>query len=49
MGGRERVEQVNARGYPMRVLFMSGYTDDEVMRRGLLEPGCAFLPSHSDL
>jgi hypothetical protein len=22
---------------------MSGYTDDEVMRRGLLEPGCAFL------
>ena len=44
MGGRELVEQINARGLPMRVLFMSGYTDDEVMRRGLLEPGCAFLP-----
>ena len=44
MGGRELVEQLNARGTPLRVLFISGYTDDEVMRRGLLEPGCAFLP-----
>jgi len=44
MGGRELVEQLTARGMAMRVLFVSGYTDDEVMRRGLLEPGCAFLP-----
>jgi FixJ family two-component response regulator len=44
MGGRELVEQITGRGHAMRVLFMSGYTDDEVMRRGLLEPGCAFLP-----
>jgi two-component system, cell cycle sensor histidine kinase and response regulator CckA len=43
MGGRELVERMHARGFSMRVLFMSGYTDDEVMRRGLLEPGCAFL------
>jgi signal transduction histidine kinase/CheY-like chemotaxis protein len=44
MGGRELVEQLSARGVTARVLFMSGYTDDEVMRRGLLEPGCKFLP-----
>ena len=44
MGGRELVEQLTRRGSAMRVLFVSGYTDDEVMRRGLLEPGCAFLP-----
>ena len=44
MGGRELVEQLSARGISARVLFMSGYTDDEVMRRGLLEPGCKFLP-----
>jgi CheY-like chemotaxis protein len=44
MGGRELVERLNARGMSVRVLFVSGYTDDEVMRRGLLDPGCAFLP-----
>jgi len=27
-----------------RVLFTSGYTDGEILRRGLLEPGAAFLP-----
>jgi CheY-like chemotaxis protein len=44
MGGREFIEQLSARGSTARVLFMSGYTDDEVMRRGLLEPGTKFLP-----
>jgi signal transduction histidine kinase/CheY-like chemotaxis protein len=44
MGGRELVERLNSRGTPLNVLFMSGYTDDEVMRRGLLDAGCAFLP-----
>jgi signal transduction histidine kinase/CheY-like chemotaxis protein len=43
MGGRKLVEQIHTRGLSMRVLFMSGYTDDEVMRRGLLDSGCAFL------
>jgi signal transduction histidine kinase/CheY-like chemotaxis protein len=43
MGGRELVEKIAARGMSLRVLYLSGYTDDEVMRRGLLEPGCAFL------
>ncbi len=27
----------------MRVLFMSGYTDDEVMRRGVIDGRTAFL------
>ena len=27
----------------MGVLFMSGYTDDEVMRRGVIDGGTAFL------
>ncbi len=27
----------------MRVLLMSGYTDDEILRRGLKEPGTAYL------
>jgi CheY-like chemotaxis protein len=49
MGGRELVEQLHSRGMAMRVLFVSGYTDDEVMRRGLLEPGCAFLSKPFDL
>ena len=49
MGGRELVEQLTARGRSLRVLFVSGYTDDEVMRRGLLEPGCAFLQKPFEL
>jgi DNA-binding NarL/FixJ family response regulator len=27
----------------VRVLFMSGYTDDAIMQRGATEPGTAFL------
>ena len=27
----------------MRVLFVSGYTDDAVVRHGILEPGIAYL------
>jgi len=27
----------------LRVLFMSGYTDDDIVRRGLLRPGSPFL------
>jgi CheY-like chemotaxis protein len=33
-----------ARFFPgTRVLFTSGYTDGEILRRGLLEPGATFL------
>jgi FixJ family two-component response regulator len=43
MSGRELAERLCVAEPRMRVLFMSGYTDDAVIRRGLLEPGMAFL------
>jgi two-component system, cell cycle sensor histidine kinase and response regulator CckA len=27
----------------MRVLYMSGYTDDAIVQHGVLEPGLAFI------
>ena len=41
--GRALVEQLLARWPALRALFMSGYTDDEILRRGLTEPGSLFL------
>jgi PAS domain S-box-containing protein len=43
MSGRELVERVGALHPEMKVLFMSGYTDEAVARHGVLEPGLAFL------
>ena len=43
MSGRELAERVLETAPEIKVLFMSGYTDDAVIRRGLLEPGMAFL------
>jgi FixJ family two-component response regulator len=43
MSGRELAERLCAAEPGIRVLFMSGYTDDAVIRRGLLEPTMAFL------
>jgi len=43
LGGSELAEEL-ARVVPeTRVLFTSGYTDGEILRRGLLDPGAAFL------
>jgi PAS domain S-box-containing protein len=42
-GGRALAEQLVARRPQLRVLFMSGYTDDEILHRGLLQPDAAFL------
>jgi CheY-like chemotaxis protein len=42
MGGRELAQRVTER-YPLaRVLFTSGFTDDEVVRRGLMDVGQPF-------
>jgi PAS domain S-box-containing protein len=41
--GRELAEQLTARWPRLRVLFMSGYPDDEVLRRGLPGLESAFL------
>jgi signal transduction histidine kinase len=43
MSGSQLVEKVLKARPGIRVLFMSGYTDDEVMRRGVIDGATAFL------
>ena len=43
MNGSQLVELVLQARPEVRVLFMSGYTDDEVMRRGVIDGQTAFL------
>ena len=43
LNGRELAERLAAERPRLRVLFMSGYTDDDVIRRGLLDPAAPFL------
>jgi signal transduction histidine kinase/CheY-like chemotaxis protein len=41
MGGRELAERLTAQRQDLRVLFMSGYTSDEVLRKGI--EGAGFM------
>ena len=43
MGGRELSDALAPLRPDMRTLYMSGYTDDTVVRHGVLEKGMAFL------
>jgi two-component system, cell cycle sensor histidine kinase and response regulator CckA len=43
MNGRELANQVSASRPHMKVLYMSGYTDDAIVRHGVLGAGMAFL------
>jgi nitrogen-specific signal transduction histidine kinase/CheY-like chemotaxis protein len=43
MSGRELVEALHTERPTLRVLYMSGYTDDEIVRRGLNDPGMSFI------
>jgi len=43
MSGRALADQLATRWPGVRVLYMSGYTDDAIVRHGMLEPGLAYL------
>ncbi len=43
LNGRQLAEHLAFLRPKMKVMFMSGYTDDAIVRRGLLRPGVAFI------
>jgi PAS domain S-box-containing protein len=43
MSGRELVQALHQIRPGLKALYMSGYTEDEIIRRGLHDPGVAFL------
>lgn len=43
MGGPELARRLAVTRPEMRVLYMSGYTDDAIVHHGVLQPGTAFL------
>jgi len=43
MGGRELASKLRIVSPTSRVLFMSGYTEDAVLRQSVMEPGAIFL------
>ncbi|MGA7919605.1 MAG: CHASE4 domain-containing protein [Candidatus Acidiferrales bacterium] len=43
LSGRELASRVTARRPRLKVLYISGYTDDSIFRHGVLEGGMAFL------
>jgi hypothetical protein len=44
MGGRQLAERLRLDRPDIKVLFVSGYSDNDVLERGVVEPGAPFLP-----
>jgi PAS domain S-box-containing protein len=44
MGGRELSDRLKAGRREIKVLYVSGYTDDAILHQGVSETGTAFLP-----
>jgi DNA-binding NtrC family response regulator len=43
MSGRELAQRIEGKSAKIRVLYMSGYTDDAVLHNGVLNAGAQFL------
>jgi len=43
MSGRELAGRIRVLRPGLRILYMSGYTDDAILRHGVLEDGIPFL------
>ena len=43
MGGRELAQRLTTRQPTLKVLYLSGYTDDAIVHHGVLDAGVAFL------
>ena len=43
MSGRELTERIRLQRPDLRILYMSGYTDDAILRHGVREDGIPFL------
>jgi PAS domain S-box-containing protein len=43
MSGRELADELTSRVPTLKVLFMSGYTDDAIVHHGIIEPGVALI------
>jgi PAS domain S-box-containing protein len=43
MSGKELAERLSVMHPEVKVLYMSGYTDDAIVRHGVLEPGVSFV------
>src|SRR5438094_2270455 len=43
MSGRDPADRLTAQRPGIRVLYISGYTDNAIVRHGMLEPGLAYL------